>query len=544
MNPLTARLVFLALCTDPKASGHCKASVVGMISDSWTEVQRKVRKMLSRCKQVLCVLLAGILLLGAACAKEETQSPSASTNSVLDAQNPVVVTVWHYYVGENQRMLEASVEAFNRTEGMQHGVMVKAINMGAIADLEEEISKSAQGVINASEMPQVFSSYPDKAMEIEGYGMLENLRDYFTQEELDQYVSDFLADGEFEGGRLLVLPVVKSTELLYLNDTGWSAFAQETGYTYADLESWETVYDTARAYYQWADGKTPDESWDGMAFIGFDSVANYIISGCKQLGIDVIDPSLGEQGGALLQDEVLRPIFEVYYKGMSLGYFGGEGKFRSDNIKAGSLIAYVGSSSSAAYFPTWLEEDNAQVPIAFSAHFYPCFEQGQPYAIQQGAGMCVTASTQEQQAGAALFLKWFTQPQQNIQFAMTTGYLPVTTAAYDSQEFYDILEELHQGDAAQKNVAQVYEIALEQTTNRGTYAAKPFDNSYAVRAALQATLMDAGQQGKDLADQMKAQGASEDEILQALDVDGAFLLWISEISSVFESKGIYYIHNS
>ena len=31
----------------------------------------------------------------------------------------------------------------------------------------------------------------------------------------------------------------------------------------------------------------------------------------------------------------------------------------------------------------------------------------------------------------SLFLKWFTEPQNNIAFAVESGYLPVTTAAND-----------------------------------------------------------------------------------------------------------------
>lgn len=33
--------------------------------------------------------------------------------------------------------------------------------------------------------------------------------------------------------------------------------------------------------------------------------------------------------------------------------------------------------------------------------------------------------------GAVTFLKWFTEPQNNIAFAVESGYLPVTTAAND-----------------------------------------------------------------------------------------------------------------
>lgn len=45
--------------------------------------------------------------------------------------------------------------------------------------------------------------------------------------------------------------------------------------------------------------------------------------------------------------------------------------------------------------------------------------------------MVVTKSTPEEEAACVAFLKWFTQPENNIQFAVGSGYLPVTHAADD-----------------------------------------------------------------------------------------------------------------
>ena len=55
--------------------------------------------------------------------------------------------------------------------------------------------------------------------------------------------------------------------------------------------------------------------------------------------------------------------------------------------------------------------------------------------------MCVTKSSKEKEYAAAIFLKWFTQPQQNLYFISSTGYLPVTEEAYGemmSQEINNI----------------------------------------------------------------------------------------------------------
>lgn len=489
-------------------------------------------------------LLAAILLLSLALTTACSSAPNSNTvtqgkvTGNLNSKSPVTVTLWHYYVGENQQALESAVSAFNQTIGIEKGVIVEAVAKGSIAELEAGVTASAMGVINSQPMPQIFSSYPDKAMEIDGLEMVTDLSPYFTAEERALYVEDFLSDGIFAGDRLLLVPIVKSTELLYLNATGWNAFAEVEGYDASDLSTWEALYETARAYHHWTDALTPDVPWDGKALMGFDSVANFIIIGCKQLGVDVIDAAGGEAGQARLDKAALRRVFDLYYKGMTLGYFGAIGKFRSDDIKAGNLLAYVGSSSSAAYFPTWIQEGNARVDINFLALPYPVLDGGEAYAIQQGAGMCVAKSTPAQQEGAVLFLKWFTDSAQNIDFAMTTGYLPVQDAAYASDAFTSVLEGLRSGDEAEQNVAAVYEIALRQITESNTYAARPFAGSYDVRSVLQSTLLSIAAEDMDKAAALKAEEADEDAILAALDVDARFDAWLAAMRDALTAAKI------
>ena len=46
--------------------------------------------------------------------------------------------------------------------------------------------------------------------------------------------------------------------------------------------------------------------------------------------------------------------------------------------------------------------------------------------------MGVFASDEVRERAACEFLKWFTQPEQNIRFAVSTGYLPVEQEALSS----------------------------------------------------------------------------------------------------------------
>ncbi|MEL7661032.1 extracellular solute-binding protein [Acetobacterium wieringae] len=479
--------------------------------------------------KLVCLVISVLITLTACSTGEKT---------ALDPKNPVSITLWHYYVGDNKIALEKAVDAFNTSVGSEKGVVVNAVAKGSVAELEKAVTDAANGVINAEAMPDLFSCYPDKALEIDALGKLCDLNDYFTEAEKGLYVEEFLNSGQFDGERLLILPIVKSTELLYVNKTAWNEFAAESGLDASKLGTWEGVYAAAQSYYKWTDAQTPATVGDGKSLMGVDSVANYIIIGNKQLGVEVID---GKNQQVVLNREVMKKIFDTYYGGMSLGYFNAVGKFRSDDIKAGDLVAYVGSSSGAAYFPTWIEKDNTQQPIDFLALSYPVFTGGSPDAIQQGAGMSVTNSTPAKQEGAAVFLKWFTAEAQNIDFAMTTGYLPVQAGAYENEAFKTSLETLSAGTAADQNIAKVYEIALDQIMARETYASLPFKGSYEVRTTLEKSLTAMGEAGRQNAVVLKEQGMSEAEILAALDLNARFEEWLTVIRSQLDESGIAYV---
>ncbi|HBD85936.1 MAG TPA: ABC transporter substrate-binding protein, partial [Clostridiales bacterium] len=64
-------------------------------------------------------------------------------------------------------------------------------------------------------------------------------------------------------------------------------------------------------------------------------------------------------------------------------------------------------------------------------------------AIQRGGGFAVAKSTPEKEEAAALFLKWFTAPEQNMRFVASTGYLPVTGQAFTNHMEREIAENIN-----------------------------------------------------------------------------------------------------
>lgn len=261
--------------------------------------------------------------------------------SPLDPKDPVSLTVWHYYNGSQQAAFDALVEEFNDTVGRERGIYVQSYSQGSVPDLETAVRDAISGKVGADAMPDIFSSYADTAYEVEQAGVLANLSDYLSQEDLEKYVDSYIEEGRIAAdGTLRIFPTAKSSEIMMLNKTDWEPFAQATGASLDDLVTIEGVTATAKAYYEWTDGLTPDVPGDGMAFYGRDALANYFIIGMQQLGVEIFQV---ENGVVTLNTpkEELRRLWENYYVPMVKGYFGAYGSFRSDDVKTGDILSLI-----------------------------------------------------------------------------------------------------------------------------------------------------------------------------------------------------------
>ena len=192
---------------------------------------------------------------------------------------------------------------------------------------------------------------------------LADLSQYFTEDELSKYVDSYIQEGYFnQDGSLYLFPVAKSTEITMLNKTDWEPFAEAAGTTVDELATTEGIVQVAQRYYEWTDAQTPDVPADGKAFYGRDSMSNYFLISMKQMGKELFEVKDGKV--TLNTDkELVRRIWDNYYVPFMKGYFASLGKFRSDDVKTGDVIAYTGSTSSAVYCPDSLETEDSSYPI-------------------------------------------------------------------------------------------------------------------------------------------------------------------------------------
>ena len=466
-------------------------------------------------KSLLCGLCAAALALG--CAGCGGNAGPEVPAKVTD------ITVWTYYNGDQLESFNSLVNQFNETVGAQKGIKVSTESQGSVNDLETSVMDSAEGKVGAAAMPNIFSAYADTAYALDQMGMVVDLAPYLTEEEKAQFVEDYLSEGDFgEDDSIKIFPVAKSTELLFLNDTDWQAFADAADVRYEDLATMEGLTAAAEKYYNWTDAQTvaPD---DGKALFGRDAMANYMLVGAQQLGDTIFAVKDGRMTVNFERD-VARRLWDNYYVPFVRGWFAATGRFRSDDIKTGNVLAYVGSSSSATFFPTRVTNDaNESHEISLKALPAPQFEGGEAVAVQQGAGMVVTAATEEEVKASVEFLKWFVRAENNIAFSVGSGYLPVTRKANDMQEI------LASGLTLDDNMQQTLAVAVDTVNVNRLYTPYAFAGGSSARKVLEYGLSDLAAADRETVVQRIAEGRSAAEAEAEFLTDEYFEAWYQDI---------------
>ncbi len=468
----------------------------------------------------LNLLVVAIMLLSTGCSKAK------ASEYLLDSKHPITVTVWNYYSGQTKEKFDNLVAKFNDTIGMEKGIVVDSFSQGDVQQLADAVFDAANNSIGSRPLPHIFGAYPDNAYRIDKVSSLVDVEQYFSEKELGEFRQEFLEEGRFgEGDKLKIIPVAKSTENLFLNKTYWDTFADETGTEIKDLATWEGIAHTAKKYYEWTDAKTPNID-DGKAFIGIDSPSNYMLISAIQLKEEMYTFKNGKVKFNF-NKEVAHKIWENLYVPYIKGYYIKTGRFSSDDAKVGTVISYVGSTAGAGYFPKEITLSQTEVyPIEALALPYPYFKDGEKYAIQQGAGMCMTKSDPAHEYAAALFLKWFTEVNQNVEFAVSTGYFPVKVKAINEEQILSSREATN--NLINSSITKSIKTTVEMLNAYKLYGNRPFDGSYDMRRFLETNIARQVENKLKIVEDSIKSGKDRTQVLEQLVSEEGFNEWYTQ----------------
>lgn len=361
-------------------------------------------------KRFLPLLLSAVLLLALSGCGEDT---------LLEKNDPVTVDFWHVYGEQSGSPMDALVQEFNSTIGQDTGVRVRVSNLSSAAEIGGFL-KEAQNGGDLLNMPDLFTCHIADAVAL-GEENLVDWRDWFTEEELSDFVPGFLEDGMGADGRLLLFPISKSTQLFMCNGTGFDRFSKACGVKYEDLATWDGFYDAAARFHDWSGGRT---------FCALDYPIRAVELRAMECGSGNF---YTENGWYDPNNAVFKESWMQFARALAQGHIVVSDLYSNTQVMTGEVLSGLGSSAAILYYnDTVTYEDGRSEPMDLQVVPLPMTAGAEPLMTQAGVGLCAYKTTEQKAEAASLFAHWLTEKQRNLDFVTSTGYMPVRNGAFDS----------------------------------------------------------------------------------------------------------------
>ena len=382
-------------------------------------------------------------------------------NTLLNPKKPTTLTMWHVYGEQVNSPMNSFIEKFNATAGKEKGIIINVELMSNSAQIGKKLKDAQTGKAGSKDMPDLFFCHSSDARSL-GTGNLLNWKDYFSQSELDSFVPDFLADGTIDDN-LCVFPVSKSTYMLFIAGGVFNRFAADKNVSLSDLATWKGFFVVAEKYYEWSGGKP---------FCAIDYLIRlaelYAISGGESISYK--NGWYDENNPALIR------AYEMFATAIAKGHIIVSDMYSNTQVMTAQVCAGIGSSASILYYNDKITYDN-NTSEDMNLQVLPLPQQAgkQKVATQAGVGLCASKTTPVKAEAATVFARWFTEERRNMEFVLSTGYMPVRTGAFNK------ISENSFKSEAYKNLYK----ALATTVATCTFKKEPnFDGYYSKVGAL------------------------------------------------------------
>lgn len=355
---------------------------------------------------------------------EDTSIP---TIEAFRAVPSIDVAFWHGMGQLNQAIIDGYITGF---KALFPNVNITQLPQGGYDDLA---SKTAQA-IRAGTAPALVQTYPDHVAGYLEAQAVVNMSGYACSTspeisiDLNDFVDSYIQENmQWGSDALYGIPFNKSTEVLVYNKTRFDEWGISVPSGRAP--SWDEVA-------AWA--QTIKDETGKFAF-AYDSSENLFITLTRQWG-----GQYTTRTGAKVRDKVLfnndqtKAALQYYKDKRADGLFTlpleWEKSFASDALKVEDTFMAVGSSGGINY--------NVPANNAFEVGVLPIPQKSEETksVIQQGTNLTILAdTTPEQRLASWLFIRYVTNIENTIHWAMETGYMPVRKSAITTDTFEKFL---------------------------------------------------------------------------------------------------------
>ncbi|NPA05871.1 MAG: extracellular solute-binding protein [Chloroflexi bacterium] len=376
-----------------------------------------------------------LLVLGlAACGNEATPTTApteaeptevATETAEVNLQG-VKVEFWHVWSRGVGEALEAMVKEFNETN--EWGIEVVPINQGGYGEMFDKMNAA----INSGELPNVVVGYQNQMLAWDMSGdIIADMNQYvndptygLSEEEQKDFFPIFW-EQDVVNGKRYGFPVQRSGQYMFYN-VSW---AKELGFDEPPRTPEEFYEQACAAYQANLNDDNPDNDGTGgwVVNAGASSIASWIWA----FGGEIVD----EQGHYTFDtpeaQEALTFLKKLYDDGCA---WISESRYPNPEFATRQALF---TTSSQAGIPYQLKAfEDSGVKDEWTLIPFPAKEGVKPVINVYGPSFAIIRSTPEQELASWLFIKWFTQPENQAKWIRASGYFPTRKSTLDLIQDY------------------------------------------------------------------------------------------------------------
>ncbi len=377
--------------------------------------------------------------------------------------DPITITLWHAMGEANQALLQKYADSF---KDIYPNITVE---IPAGAGNYDTLKNNMINAITAKDMPNLVQAYPDHVAEYLNGNAVVNLDPYINSSTWGLNGADAFEDiigsyreenSQYDAyGTFYSLPFNKSTEIMIYNKTAFDFLELPTP------ETWQDVIAAAPALKAYGDQLAEAKVRTDNPGLSEGELAELIESAQNM----IVPASYDSTGNAFI---TFTRQWGGAYTGINYNDFTGQYLWR-DNANTMLAMTFLKDNNNIITLPEYWDQQYASTPFVNQQTFVtigssagirynipatdpttgePVFEIGvapvpfnadlpdEKAVIQQGTNVSVlNTGTDMEKLASWLFLKHIISTENTIDWAMSTGYLPVRTSGYTHPAYQEFL---------------------------------------------------------------------------------------------------------
>ena len=382
-------------------------------------------------KKLIAIILAVLTVVAcmAGCGAQNTPATEApktdaSVETPVAPEAPaeaVKVVLWHTLTDHHQAALNKIIEGFNASQTEY----VVVAEQQPYSEFDAKLLQST----SAGNGPDFCTMFPSDAINYMSEGYLFPFTQFVNDAEIgmpdfkDQVASGLFAEiTQWGGNEIYMIPSTFGSEVLYYNKTMFDALNLEAPKTWSDVET------CAKAIY----------AEYGIAGFGTDSITDSIQGWVMQAGSSYIDADKKEVS---IDRDIAIEKLNWFANGVKEGYFRlvGEDYYFSNPFGSQAVGMYIGSAAGVDYALGAIPAEGTDGHFEMGSAPLP--QEGPVNYVSSWGSTYVCLSRDEQHArGVYSFLKYMTQEENIVDWAIAFGATPAYKDAMKNEKFLEYAE--------------------------------------------------------------------------------------------------------